>query len=547
MHIIHVENLIPSREKMVQNLKENEYDIIVIGGGITGAGVARDATLRGLKVALIEKQDFASGTSSMTSKMLHGGLRYLKNFEFRLVRHAALERKVHQEIAPHLAEVMEFLVPLFKWNSDRPFMLRLGLILYDLLAYPKQIGHHKNLGKEGIMEYFPNLKSDELKGGALYHDVKTNDARLTLANILSATAAGADAVNYCEMTEWHEDEGEVVVTVHDHISDSDFEILGSVAIICAGPWAQIAESRNTGWNGKARVRLTRGTHIILKKRLEKNPVLLINDDERPIFLVPRIDYDLCGTTDIDYKGDPDDVKPTKEEIEYLLTACQKLFPDYNYTRDDIVASFAGVRPLVYKEGVSEGKVSREHTIYFDRPNRVISVFGGKLTTYRRMAREAVDKSFKIMYRDRVKCITEKLPLWGGEIDNWDEFYDTKTNHLQDKFELSAETSHVLVLWYGSEIDYFETYIEKYGKDLLKENRPWLKAQVHYSCEIEFAQTPIDVMRRRLPLMLEEGNGVELINEIANIMSSHLDWSDGEKQKYIDLTKDYIENFIAVNK
>lgn len=540
-----MENLIPSRSDMINNMSKTDYDIIIVGGGITGAGVARDATLRGFRVLLLEKGDFASGTSSMTSKMLHGGLRYLKNYEFRMVRQAALERHVHLEIAPHLAEVKEFLVPLYKW-SDSPFMLRLGLILYDLLAIPKRIGKHKNMSSQKLVEKMPILRLEDLVGGALYHDVQTNDARLTLANCLSAAAGGADVINYMEMDSWETYDGEVHVQAIDKLTDERHKITCNYIMLCTGPWSQIAESKGIDYEGKARIRLTRGTHIIVKKKLRDHACFFINEDERPIFLIPGDDYDLIGTTDLDHDGTPDDVKPTKEEVEYIIKACSKFFPNAKYTLDDITASFAGVRPLVRKDGLKEGDVSREHSIFHDRTNRIVTIIGGKLTTYRVMSKQALDKVVKAMGVAKGRCLTKKLPLWGGEVDNWGTFKLEKIDELESEFSLSKSSAKMLVKWYGSEVDYFKEYLVKFGTKLLSPDRPWVEAQVIYSCKVEFAQTPIDFLRRRTNIMFEDNNGEEILDKVIELMSIELNW-DSEKQNTMKiLTLEYINNFIRVS-
>lgn len=540
-----MDNLIPPRSEMLASLSEKEYDIIVVGGGVTGAGVARDAILRGLKVALIEKGDFASGTSSMTSKLLHGGLRYLKNYEFRLVRQAALERKVHLDIAPHLAEVMEILVPLYNWNDDSPFMLRLGLILYDLLAFPKGIGKHKNLKSKDLIAKIPLLENQEIRAGAIYHDVRTNDARLTLANCLSAAAGGADVVNYVEMKSWETADGEVVVKAIDNLTNTELSITGKYVILCGGPWSEIVESKGIDFEGKARVRLTRGTHIILEKKLDKYACLLINEDERPIFLMPGLNYDLVGTTDLDHDSTPDDVNPTKEEIEYLIKACNKLFPTANYTIGDVKAAFSGVRPLVYKKGDKPGKVSREHSIFQDKTNRTVTIVGGKLTTYRVMSKQALDKAVRHMGVVKGKCMTHKLPLWGGEIDDWDIFSQEKIQELVSEYSISESTAKMLIRWYGSEIDFFKKFLEKYGTKRLHEDQVWLEAQVAYACQVELAQTPIDVMRRRLSIMFERNNGLDLLDRIVAIMATELDWNELEISEMQEMTKRYIEKYIRV--
>ncbi|OLS28889.1 MAG: Aerobic glycerol-3-phosphate dehydrogenase [Candidatus Heimdallarchaeota archaeon LC_2] len=542
-----MENLIPSRSDMIKSISDKEYDVVIVGGGVTGAGVARDAILRGLKVLLLEKGDFASGTSSMTSKMIHGGLRYLKNYEFRLVRQAALERRVHLDIAPHLAEVREFLVPLYKWNPDGTFMLRLGLILYNLLALPKRIGKHKNLDPKKLVEKMSLLENDDLIGGALFHDVVTNDARLTLANCLSAAAGGADIINYMEMDSWETYDGEVHVKATDVLTTKTYEITAKYIILCVGPWSQITESKGIDFEGQARVRLTRGTHIVLKKKVIEYPCLLMNEDNRPIFLIPGDNYDLAGTTDLDHDGTPDDVKPTFEEVEYILNAVNKLFPNMKYSENDVIASFAGVRPLVSKEGVKEGKVSREHSIFQDRTNRTVTIVGGKLTTYRVMSKQALDKVIKAMGTLKGKCMTQKLPLWGGEVDDWESFKSEKIEELQNEFSLSSASANMLVKWYGSEVDYFKEFIKQNGTTLLLPNRPWLEAQVIYSCRVELAQTPIDVLRRRTNIMFEENNGENILDKVVELMSEELKW-DTQKQNLMKTqTLEYINNFIRVSK
>ncbi|MHA2031468.1 MAG: glycerol-3-phosphate dehydrogenase/oxidase [Candidatus Kariarchaeaceae archaeon] len=540
-----MENLIPSRSEMLESMQDTIYDVIVIGGGVTGAGVARDAMLRGLKVALLEKGDFASGTSSMTTKLIHGGLRYLQNYEFRLVRQAALERKVHLEIAPHLAEVMEILLPVFDWNDDSPFMLRLGLILYDILSIPKRIGKHKNLSSKQLKELLPLLNNQNIRGGALFHDVRTNDARLTLANCLSAAAGGAHVVNYVEMLSFETTDNEVNVVAVDNLSKEEINLVGRYIVLCGGPWSQIIEERGIDYDGKAKVRLTRGTHLILKKKLDKYGCLLINEDDRVTFLLPSHGNDLAGTTDLDHDGSPDDVKPTLEEINYIINACNKIFPSVKYTLDDVQATFAGVRPLVYQKGVKEGKVSREHIILHDKPNRTLTIVGGKLTTYRVMSKQALDKVVKHMGVLKGKCMTDKLPIWGGEVDDWIEFYNINVEKLIDEYSISKSSAEMLVQWYGSEIDHFKEYLSKYGTNQLETDLPWLEAQIAYSCEVELAQTPIDVMRRRLNLMFERGNGLDSLERIVEIMSVHLNWDDIMRSKMIIDTKQYIDKFIRV--
>lgn len=544
-------NQIPSREDIKKGIDSQIFDVIVIGGGITGASVARDAIMRGLSVALFEKKDFASGTSSMTSKMIHGGLRYLLNYEFRLVREAALERKVAIETAPHLAEAMEFLVPLYKWNKESMLLFRLGLFAYDALAFPKQIGKHKMLSTKKLVDALPILANDELKGGASYFDVKSDDSRLTLTNILYALAGGAKALNYSKVIEWNQvGDDSIEVQVHDEISNENYSAKGKSLVISGGPWTDLIEAKGKNFKGKAKIRMTRGTHILLDKKVDlPYSCLLVNDDSRPIFLIPRINNKiLAGTTDVDYKGDPDDIAPTQDDIDYILDATNKIFPAVNFTHENIQSSFTGVRPLVYEEGADERKTSRNHTIFVQ--DQVITVLGGKLTTARVMAKQVVDKLVKKVLKlpsRHYKCLTDKMPHFAGEIDDWPSYYAKQMTRLQEEHNISMETADMLVRWYGSELPFFEKILQEQGTNLLVEKSPWLEAQVVYSCRVEHIQHPVDFLRRRTPIMLERGNGLQCLGMVAEIMKEELSWTDEYKSQMIDETKEYVNTFIAINK
>ncbi|MCY3412943.1 MAG: glycerol-3-phosphate dehydrogenase/oxidase [Candidatus Heimdallarchaeota archaeon] len=544
-----MENLIPSRDELKNRLSE-EFDVVIIGGGITGACVARDSVLRGLKVCLLEKMDFASGTSSMTSKMIHGGLRYLKNYEFMLVREAALERKVAIETAPNMAETMTFVVPLYTWNKDSVFMLKLALFAYDALAFPKQIGKHKMLSKKKIQEHMPLLTNAEIKGGATYQDVKTDDSRWTLINIQSAIAGGAVALNYFKANDW-EDTGEtVVVNASDELTGATYIIKAKTMVISGGPWTERIEERGKDFSKTARLRLTRGSHILLEQKMElPYSTLLINEDGRPIFLIPRINNKvLAGTTDVDYPGDPDDIRSSEEDIEYILSAVNKIFPKAKFTEDDVLSSFIGVRPLVYMEGADERKTSREHTINIQ--NNVLTVFGGKLTTARVMAKQVVDKLIKKMLQvpgRSHKCVTDTMPLFSGDIDNWSEFYQKEKNRLITEYEISDPTADMLVRWYGSELPIFEMILKEIGTTPLSPNNPWLEAQVHYSCRYEMCMHPVDFLRRRTPIMLERDNGKPVLARVVSLMAGEHDWDEQTIKKMTEETIEYIEKYVAIPK
>ncbi len=543
-----MDNLIPPRNELIKRAKEEHFDCVIIGGGITGASVLRDLSLRGLNACLVEKNDFAYGTSSMTSKMIHGGLRYLKNYEFGLVREAALERKIAVNNAPHMAEVMDFLVPIYRWNKESPFLMRIGLILYDILSIPKRIGRHKMLSISELVGKLPILENKDIRGGAIYQDVKTDDARFTLLNILSGVAGGGVALNYTIASNWMYDEEKVEVEVNDLLNNDRYTITGDVLIICGGPWTEIIESKGANFKGKAKLRLTRGTHLLIEDVIKtKYSALLINDDDRPIFIVPQFNNKiLVGTTDVDFPDIPDKVKPTNDDIEYILNALQKIFPKANISKSNILSAFAGVRPLVSKKGVSEGKVSRKHSIFVK--DNIITLAGGKLTTSRVMAKQAVDRALKILNKRKLeyKCHTHLLPLFGGEIDNWEEFLEEHTKRLMNEYKLSEGSAKMCVHWYGSELPYFETILKEHGTTLLDNNNIWLEAQVIYSCRVEFAQHPIDFLRRRTQIMFERGNGLQVLDRVVELMKKELNWNEETANTMKNETINYINNFVKIN-
>jgi glycerol-3-phosphate dehydrogenase len=260
-----------------------------------------------------------------------------------------------------------------------------------------------------------------------------------------------------------------------------------------------------------------------------------------------MDYDHAGTTDIDYPGDPDDITPPPEDVEYILKACNKLFPTAKYTKNDVVATFIGLRPLVSEKGVPEGKVSRDHTIFVDKDG-VITVAGGKLTTYRVMAKQAVEKALKILgLSKRVhKCVTGSLPLWGGNIEDWDLYLEEHTKELMQEFDLDEKTAQVVVKMYGSELPMFVKVLTEHGTEKLVEGRPWLEAQVIYSCRYEMVRHPIDFLRRRTHMMFEEGNGENAVNTVATLMAKELNWDETKTKKTEEETIDFINTRIRVD-
>ncbi len=531
------------REKILERLGSEEFDVVVIGGGINGAGIARDASLRGLSVALIEKGDFAEGTSSRSSKLVHGGLRYLKNREFLLVREATTERKTLLKIAGHNVRRIPFLVPIFTWSKEGKLKLRLGLTLYDILAFPKNIGWHKMLNKKKIIEKEPILDTSDLKSGALYYDCQMNDARLCLENIQTAERQGAVILNYCEAKDFIYDEnGKIVgVVAEDQLTGKRGRIYGKIVINTAGPWAD--QVRRLSGEQTKRLRTTKGIHLIVPKILNDHAVILFLKDGRAVFLIPWYQYTLIGTTDTDFEGNPDEVGVTLDDVNYLLENIKDAFPKFDITHDQIISAYAGLRPLVREEGKSESEVSREHKIFED-PDGLITLIGGKYTTYRTMAKEIVDLVVKRLglKGKMFECDTDKFPLIGGEFSSLEELQQElkRLTKLSDDLYIDH-----LIRTYGSEAMRLIAFARHYQLKFepIKEGLPFLWPEIDWAVKEEYACRLTDIMWRRTYLALTPNQGIDAMEAIAQRMAELLGWSREEKSKEI---QHYLNTLELVN-
>ncbi len=386
-------------ERSFAALESRVFDVLVIGGGITGAGIARDAAMRGMGVAIVEKNDWASGTSSRSSRLVHGGIRYLEQGEIGLVRESVREREILLRIAPHLVKPLEFTWPVYRGARLPRWKLGIGLTLYDILAGKRRGRRHHLLDREGVIALEPHLREVGLKGGASYFDAATDDAGLTRANVLSAVEHGAIAVNFAKVesitsTSGHAD-GAIV---RDMKADDSVRVAARVIVSATGPW---------------QAKGTKGSHIVVpRSRIENRHAVTMTspDDGRVMFILPSGDDTIVGTTDLRTNESPDDVKASEPEIEYLLRAANFYFPRAALKRDDVVHTWAGIRPLAASpEGASPSSISREHRISRDAAG-VIVITGGKLTTYRSMAAEVVDTIEKTLGKQPVPCTTDEVPL-----------------------------------------------------------------------------------------------------------------------------------------
>jgi glycerol-3-phosphate dehydrogenase len=398
-------------------MAESPLDILVIGGGITGAGVARDAAMRGYTVGLVERSDFGAGTSSRSSRLVHGGLRYLEHGEWHLVFEASRERRTLLRIAPHLVRPRSFLFPLFAGGRVPRWQLAAGLWLYDGLSLFRNVSRHRWLSKRGMLRAEPGLRASDLMGGARYWDAQCDDARLTLANVRDAARHGALTANYVEVIAPEVVDGQVRgVKLRDIMSDTRLTVHARITVNASGPWSDVVRG-----DGQVLLRLTRGSHAAVpRSRLGHHEAvtLLSPLDGRVMFVLPWGDLSYIGTTDTDHAGPPDDVRATGADVTYLLRSANAVFPDARLTPDDVMTTWAGLRPLL-KPGDARrpAAVSREHRI-IESPG-MLSVIGGKLTTYRAMAAELVDRAARALHRFDGRPLpprapTDRAPLPGGE-------------------------------------------------------------------------------------------------------------------------------------
>lgn len=489
------------RADTIQKMSKESYDLVVIGGGITGGGIALDASARGLKVALVEKGDFASGTSSKSTKLIHGGLRYLKQFDFWLVKEVGSERAIVHKLAPHLVLPEKMLLPLIENGSYGKWLTSIGLKVYDILAQVSGDDKRQMLEKKEALKLEPLLPKKILKGAGYYAEYRTDDARLTIENIKTSLQYGAKALNYAKVSNFMYKEGNVVgVKVKDTISGDDFEIKSKYVINAAGPWVDELRSVNNSKKGK-RLHLTKGVHLVFpyEKLPVKQSVYFDIPDGRMMFAIPRGKITYVGTTDTNFEKDKDDVTVDLADAIYLLAAVNNMFPKIDLEMKDIISSWAGLRPLIHEEGKSASELSRKDEI-FTSDSGLISMAGGKLTGYRKMAERVVNRIAKKMEEDFETEIGEsttvQIRLCGSDFK--------KSKHVKRYIKAIIErikedgfapyNAWFLVTNYGIQT---ETILENYSKrkEEDKEVRMAL-AELQFGIDYEMVQNPMDFFIRR---------------------------------------------------
>ncbi len=522
-----------TRAAALASMVETPVDVLVIGGGITGAGIARDAALRGFRTALVDKSDFGAGTSSHSSRLIHGGIRYLEHGAFRLVFEASHERRVLLRIAPHLVRPLAFLFPIYRGGRLPAWKLRAGMWLYDLLSAFRNVHWHRWLGAKKVRRVEPGLRDRGLIGAALYYDAQADDARLVIATLRSALRAGAIAANYVETTALLKPDGRVRgAVVRDVLTGETATIRANVVVSATGPWSDTMR-RLDDPQAAPILRLTKGAHVTVPRRRVGNEhavTLLSQLDGRVMFVLPWGDLAYIGTTDTDADSSPDALRITAADVTYLLRSANAAFPDAHLTSHDVVSAWVGLRPLLRADHANPSQVSREHQV-FESPQGLISIAGGKLTTYRVMARDVVDRVAKRLHELDGRAIlgrppTDRLPLPGGEAAELEVLVEA----ARARGAAEATARH-LVASYGSEAAAVLNLVDRdrrLGEPVLP-GRPEIWAEVTYAVEREMAVRVQDVLIRRLHLFYEVGDhGQSVVPKVTAQMKQLLGWDDARE-------------------
>jgi len=528
-----------NRERITNDLQAAEFDLLIIGGGITGSGIALDAASRGMKVALIEKNDFASGTSSKSTKLIHGGLRYLKQFDFWLVKEVGTERAIVHKLAPHLVIPEKMILPLIDGGTYGSWLTSVGLKVYDILASVEGEDKRKMLTKKEALEKEPLLPKNILNGAGYYAEYRTDDARLTIEVLKTALDYNAKIINYTVAKEFiYEDNRVVGAKVKDTLSGNEFNIKAKYVVNACGPWVDELRQINHSKIGK-RLHLTKGVHLVVAhdKLPVKQSVYFDVPDGRMMFAIPRGKVTYFGTTDTNYQKDKNHVNTTLVDAMYLISAVNNMFPEINLSLEDVQSSWAGLRPLIHEEGKSASELSRKDEIFVS-DTELISIAGGKLTGYRKMAERIVDlvtKKHKRRFEKEFDDIkTEEIVLSGGTFKDSSEvksYTDAIYNRIAE-VDFSEKDAEYLVYNYGKQTD----LILKKFDELTDENQQekMIKAEVWFTVNYEMACTPTDFFMRRTGRLFFDKPSVDLYkNLVMTAFISHFKWGEKTAAKHLN--------------
>jgi glycerol-3-phosphate dehydrogenase len=507
------------RQKTLDQSQEDIFDLLIVGGGITGAGVARDAAMRGLRVLLLEAKDFAFGTSSRSSKLVHGGIRYLENFEFGLVHEALMERRHLLQMAPHMVHPLRFMIPVYKSSRVGLWKMEAGMILYDVLSFFEAPQVHEFLRASAAEQREPILKSDGLSGAVVYSDAYMEDDRLVIETLRSAHREGAQIANYVTVEGFTKSSEGYTVSAKDNLALKNYSIKARHVVGCVGPWTDIfGEKTIPQW--KTVLRPTKGIHLLFSR--EKIPVkqaVVMAVQERIVFVIPREDTVIVGTTDTDFKEDPSDVSVNSDDVDYLLRITNDYFPTLKLQKSDVISCYSGVRPLVQDGSGTEGKTSREHEIFTPEENLTL-VAGGKYTTYRSMAQEIVDvclRSFSFERRMSLKTADTTQPLNPAATLAKIERLRFQAEGIAEEFGFSQTIVEYLIKRRGEEALTVLQIMKQMTSGEEKE-RLW-RAEAQFCMQHEMCLNLVDFYCRRSPLFLfHKDNGRILAPFIAPVFA-----------------------------
>lgn len=542
------------REQILQDMmNDRALDVLVIGGGITGSGIALDAAARGMKTALLEMQDFAAGTSSRSTKLVHGGLRYLKQLEVGVVAEVGKERAIVYENGPHVTTPEWMLLPFHKGGTFGKFTTSIGLRVYDFLAGVKRSERRQMLSVSETLSKEPLLKRTNLQGGGYYVEYRTDDARLTIEVLKEAVARGAKAVNYTKVTEFIYDEGTVVgVQVTDLLSGRAYEVRARKIVNAAGPWVDTLRELDHSKKGKT-LQLTKGIHLVIdQKRFPlRQAIYFDTPDKRMVFAIPRDGKTYVGTTDTVYKADISHPRMTVADRQYVMDAINYMFPEVKIKAEDIESSWAGVRPLIYEEGKDPSEISRKDEIW-QSVSGLITIAGGKLTGYRKMAETVVDKVAAQLQAEGHSafpaCSTKQMPISGGQVggsEHFKAFISRKTEEGVSR-GVPRELSASWASRYGSNVDRLFALVDSGGAESSSGSLPLeVLTPLRYALEEEMVAKPADFFIRRTGALFFHIDWVQKWKApVMDYMAEVLSWTPERRSQYAKELETYLYDAVV---
>jgi glycerol-3-phosphate dehydrogenase len=540
-------------ERFIDTYTDEKFDIIVIGGGITGAAVAYAASSRGMKVALFEKKDFGGATSAATSKLIHGGLRYLANMEFGLVRESLKERKILGNIAPNFIYPIPFMIPEYRKYRGGMWMIMAGMFLYDILSFDKKdtwdkskgLPNHDSYRRRKTLKLEPAIKKHKLVGSTIYYDYQSIfPERLTLAFVKSALDYGAKVSNYTEVTDFIIENNHKItgVEVKDLINQKEHKVWAPLVINCGGTWADIILDMALKKEHHHKIKRSEGIHIITKKINNNHSICVLKDDGKHLFIMPWRNHTIIGTTDKEYFGSPDDYKVSKESVQEVIETLNRYYGDGDLKYSDVIFAYGGLRPLVEDNTNNSYETSRKYEVYDNLKDGIeglITVEGGKYTTSRNLAfnvMELVQKKLNIKMKD---SITYNNYLSGCEIRDMEQFM-IKLHNKYDTF-FSSKTIEYVGRNYGTEChEVFRLATENKNLSEVLNDDGEILAEVYYAIKTEMAKTLKDIFLRRTGLGTIGNPGHETIQKVASLAAEMLNWDEQKKNQEIESLKKVFE-------